>query len=183
MKLNKILFCVMAVAFVFMAQSALPADVAKIGIVNAQRVLMTSKAGKQAQAKINEAGKKMEAELKKKGKEIEDLKNRLQREAMVLSKEVRDNREREIRIKINDLKSSQVKYRRELQNMEKNLLGTLRKEILKVANAIGKKEGYLMIIDRMGVLYAPQSLDITDKLIKEFNRTYAGGKTGKKKKK
>jgi hypothetical protein len=74
-----------------------------------------------AQAEINEAGKKMETELKKKGKEIEDLKNRLQREAMVLSKEVRDNREREIRIKINDLKSSQVNYRRELQNMEKKL--------------------------------------------------------------
>ncbi len=178
MKWNRIVICVTALAFFLVAQSALAADVAKIGIVNAQRVLMTSKAGKAAQAKINAAGKKMEAELKKKGKEIQDLKNRLQREAMVLSKEVRDNREREIRIKINDLKSSQVKYRQELQNMEKKLLGELRKEILKVANELGKKEGYLMIIDRMGVLYAPKKLDITDKLIKEFNRAYA-----KKKKK
>jgi len=173
MKLHKIIFLMAAVAFVFTAHSSPAADVAKIGIVNAQRVLMTSNAGNAAQAKINAAGKKMEAELKKKGKEIEDLKNRLQREAMVLSKEVRDNREREIRIKINDLKSSQVKYRRELQNMEKKLLGELRKEILKVANNMGKKEGYLLIIDRMGVLYAPKSLDITDKLIKEFNRAYA----------
>ena len=42
--------------------------------------------------------------------------------------------------------------------MEKELLGKLRQEILKVANDIGKKEGFLLIIDRLGVLYAPQSL-------------------------
>ena len=99
MNFNRILVCITVVMLFFMAQAAMAADVAKIGIINSQRVLMTSKAGKQAQSKINASGKKMEEELKKKGKEIEDLKSRLQREAMVLSKEVRDNREREIRIR------------------------------------------------------------------------------------
>ncbi len=179
MKLNRILTCITAIAFVLTAQTAMAADVAKIGIVNSQRVLMTSKAGKQAQAKISATGKKMETELKKKGKEIEYLKSRRPREARVLSKAGRDTREREVRIKINDLKSTQLKYRQQLQGMEKQLLGKLRQDILKVANEIGKKEGFLLIIDRLGVLYAPKSLDITDKLIKAFNKTYSGGTTGK----
>ncbi len=154
-------------------QAAVAADVAKIGVVNTQKVLMNSDAGKAIQNQINQTGQKMEADLKRKGKEIEDLKARLQREAMVLSKEVRDERERDIRIKINDLKSSQLKHRRSLQLLEKRLLSRMKKQIQDVAAKLGKKGGYLLIIDRAGVIYAPAALDITDRLIRQFNADYA----------
>lgn len=166
------------VLLLLMVQSAVAADVAKIGIVNTQRVLMNSDAGKAVQNQINQTGQKMEADLKRKGKEIENLKARLQREAMVLSKEVRDEREREIRIKINDLKASQLRHRRSLQLLEKRLLNSMKKQIQNVATQLGKKGGYLLIIDRAGVIYAPKALDITDQLVRQFNADYA--KTHKK---
>ena len=87
--------------------SAYAADVAKIGVINFQRILGASSAGKYAQAEINKRGKKMESDLKKKEAEIEVIKKRLEREALVMSKEMREEKEREIRININDFKIMQ----------------------------------------------------------------------------
>jgi outer membrane protein len=52
------------------------ADVAKIGVVEFQRLFENSDAGKEIKAEITTQGKKMEAELKEKGAEIEELKKR-----------------------------------------------------------------------------------------------------------
>ncbi|MGB5985757.1 MAG: OmpH family outer membrane protein [Desulfobacterales bacterium] len=156
------------------AASGYGADVAKIGIIDSQKVLMDSDAGKEVQAQINTSGKEMEGKLKELGAEIEELKQKLERESMVMTKELRDEKEREIRIKINDFKVQQNKYRQELQGLEKEHLGRIRKEILEIAQEIGKKGNYLMIMENVGVLYSPSSIDITDELIKKYNAAYKG---------
>jgi len=163
----------MAVLIILLpATSAFSADVAKIGVIDSQRILMESNAGKEVQAKINAAGKEMEAKLKELGGEIEELKKKLERESMVMTKELRDEKEREIRIKINDFKAQQKKYRQELQALEKEHLTRLRKEILEVAQEIGKKGNYLLVIENVGVLYSPSSIDVTDEMIKQYNAAF-----------
>ena len=149
------------------------ADVAKIGVANLQRVLETSNAGKSAQEQIKKQKDQMEQELKQKGGEIEELRKQLERESMVMSKEKREEKEREIRIKLNDFKSLQKRYRTQLQNLEKKLVSALLKEVSTLVEEIGKKEGYLLIINNTGVMYSPGSIDITDRLIKELNAGYA----------
>ena len=133
----------------------------------------TSDAGKAAQAQIKKQKEKMEADLKAKGTEIEQISQRLEREAMVMSKESREKKEREARIKLNDFKTLQKKYRSSLQALEKKLVTELRDDTIALVDEIGKKEGYLLIITRVGVLYSPNSIDITDQLIKRLNDRYA----------
>jgi len=145
------------------------ADVAKIGVANLQRVLETSNAGKSAQEEIKQLKDKMEQELKQKGGEIEELRKQFERDSMVMGKEKRAEKEREVRIKINDFKSLEKRYRTELQRLEKRLVNTLLKEVSTLVKEIGKKEGYLLIINNAGVMYSPSSIDITDRLIKELN--------------
>ena len=157
----------------FWIGSADAAAVAKIGIVDLQRVLETSDSGKTAQAEIKTQKDKMEGQLKTKGAEIEELRKRLERESMVMSREKREEKEREGRIKLNDFKLLQKKYRSELKDLEKKLVNQLRKEVLSLVEAIGKKEGYLLIIDNFSVMYSPSSIDITDQLIKELNARHA----------
>ena len=152
--------------------SAVAADVAKIGTVDIQRIMSTSEQGKAAKAQIKAQSDKMTLELKEKGAEIEDLKKQIERESMVMSKEKREEKEREFRIKLNDLKSLEKRYRGELQSMEKKLAGEIRKDVFKLVEEIGKKEGYLLIINNFNIMYAPTSIDITDKLIKELNARY-----------
>ncbi len=156
----------------FWLNSTNAADVAKIGIVDIQRIMSTSGPGKSAQAQIKEQSDKMTQALKEKGDEIEELKKQIERESMVMSTEKREEKEREFRIKINDLKSLEKRYRGELQALEKKLVNDMRKELYAMAEEIGKKEGYLLIINNFDVIYAPASIDITDQLIKQLNAAH-----------
>ena len=169
----KMIFCLVCIAIFFQFDLSLAADVAKIGVVDLQRVMETSNAGKAAQAQIKTQKDKMETDLKGKGAEIEQIRQRLEREAMVMSKESREEKEREARIKLNDFKTLQKKFRNDLQQLEKKLVTELRDDTISLVDEIGKKEGYLLIITRVGVLYSPNSIDITDHLIKLLNELYA----------
>jgi len=158
------------------------ADVAKIGIIDFQRVLETSDAGKTAQARINERGKKMETDLKTKGAEIEELRRKLEREALVMSKEMREEKERQIRININDLKAMQAKYINEFKAKETQLIQGIQEEVFKLVENIGDKEGFLLILEKReaGVVYGPNTIDLTDRIIQLYNAEYAQrGETGK----
>jgi outer membrane protein len=155
--------------FIFFGSSALAADVAKIGIIDLQKVLQTSDPGKTIQSELKKEKEKMETDLKQKGSEIEEISKRLERESMVMSKEMREEKEREQRIKINDFKTLQKKYRTELQKMEAQLVNQLKEDVNTIVEDIGKKEGYLLIINKFGILYSPGSIDITDQLIKRLN--------------
>lgn len=152
---------------IFFILTANAAEVNRIGIVDFQRILETSEAGKVAQAEIKSEGQKMETDLKDKGDEIEELRKRLEREALVMDKAMRDEKEREYRIKVNDFKTLEKKYRDDFQVLNQRLVGRLQKEVFRLVESIGKTEGYLLILEKReaGVLYAPKTVEITDQLI------------------
>jgi len=174
MRTCKVAFVTTVICFCLLA-SSYGADVAKIGIVDFQRILKTSSAGKKATDEINKRGKKIEADLKKRGEEIEASKNKLEREALVMSREMREEREREIRIKINDIKSLEKRYRSEMRELEQRIVGQIQEEVLKIINEMGKKEGFLLILEKReaGVMYSPNTIDITDRLIQKYNASFA----------
>jgi outer membrane protein len=155
--------------FVFCTNSLFAANVAKIGVIDLQRVLETSNAGKAIQADLKKQKEKMESDLKQKGTEIEKIRKRLERESMVMSKEMREEKQREHRIKINDFKTLQKKYRADLQKMEAQLMNQLQIDLKGLVETMGKKGGYLMIINKYSVLYSPGSIDVTNDLIKKLN--------------
>ncbi len=165
-------FLIFCLSFLGCGQAA-AADIAKIGVVDLQRTLETCEPGKSAQAEIKKNMDSMGEDLKIKGAEIEQLRMQLEREAMVMSKEKREEKEREFRIKLNDLKSLEKRYRSDMQNLNQKLITGLRDEVLTLVEEIGKKEGYLLIIDNRTVMYAPASIDITDQIIKLMNEKYA----------
>ena len=73
MRNKKWILVLVCVAFFGLPDFSLAADVAKIGIVDLQRVMETSDAGKSAQAQIKKQKDKMETDLKAKGAEIEQI--------------------------------------------------------------------------------------------------------------
>ena len=182
MRIFKITFVTMVFSVCFFAASSYGADVAKIGVVNFQKILEKSDAGKKATAEINKRGKEMEASLKAKGEEIDATKKKLEREALVMSKEMREQKEREIRININDFKTLKNKYMADFKQHEARLVRDIQKEVLEIVTEMGKKEGFLVIFEKReaGVLYSPDTIDITDRLIQKYNAIFSK-KTSKKK--
>ena len=170
-----------SIIFLFFITVSYGADIEKIGVVDFQRILEISSAGKSAQAEIKSQGEKTEADLKKKGAELEELKKRLEREVLVMSSEMREEKEREFRIKINDFKSLEKKYKETFKELNNRLVNRIKKDVFDLIEEIGKKEGYMLILEKMeaGVLYSPDAIDITDKLIPLYNEKVAKEKNKK----
>lgn len=164
----------LAAVLLFSTGVVLAADVAKIGVIDFQRILETSEAGKAAQTEINAEGLKMEKDLEAKGKEIEALEKKLERESMVMSKEVQEEKKREIRIKINDIKGLQRKYVEISKRLEARIVSRIQKDVFKLVKDMGKAGGYLMILEKRagGVIYSPSTIDVTDELIKMYNKEF-----------
>jgi len=167
-----VVFIILAIVGV-VAAPGFAADVAKIGVVDIQKILMTSAAGKVAKAEINKKAREMEGKLNEKKAEIQKLQESLERESLVMSKEKRDEKEREIRIKVNDIKSLKNKYEKDLKILEGRVIQQIQKEFESIAQEMGKEQGYLLIITNPVVIYAPNSIDITDELIQKYNEAFS----------
>ena len=59
-------------------------------------------------------------------------------------------------------------------------MGQIRKDVDKLVKELGKKEGFLLILERKeaGVIYMPSTIDITDKVIKQYNVVWVKQKKG-----
>ena len=182
MRRYKLIIISVLALFFTMNSYGICADVAKIGILDGQRVLETSDAGQAARNQIKKRYSRMEEELKKRNAEFEEQKNQFERNAMVMSQEKREQSQRDLQIKKMDLQQMSKKYTGELKQMEQKLLSKINDDVKKIVQEIGKTEGYLVIIDRAAVPYYPTSIDITDKLIKKYNAQYAKGQKKSSKK-
>ena len=176
MRSTKAMFATgIAVLLLLSGGPASSADPVKIGVVDLQKILETSNSGKAAQNELKVQRDKMQADMKQRGSEIQEIESRMQREAMVMSKETREEKEREHRIKVSDFQALQRKYQTDLQEVERKLMGKLQAEITSLVSDIAKKDGYLLVISNIGVIYSLPSIDITERLIQELN-----AKSGKK---
>ena len=167
--------CVFAVICLFIA--AVPvsgAEAGKIGIIDFQKLLLESDAGKAIQAEIQRKGRSMESDLRKLGDEIESMMEQLQRGAMVMSPERREQQQRELEIRRYDFQAMQQKYQYEFREMEAMLVEQFRDEVFAIAETLGKQEGYILIIERNAAIYFPSTIDLTDKVIQVYNEQFGG---------
>ncbi len=178
MQQRTLVSAIVVMAALVFAPAAFGADVAKIGLVDFQQIFNTSLAGKKAQAEISKRGESYESELKNRGEQIEEERSKLEREALVMSAEMREQKERDFRIMVNDFKMLQKKRMTEFKEYEQQMITRIKNEVLTIVEKIGKKDGYLLILDKRGggVLYAPGALDITDSVIQLYNEQFE--KTG-----
>jgi outer membrane protein len=151
------------------------ADVAKIGLVDIQKILSTSDAGKVTNEKWMAKVRELDEDLKTRGAAIEEENARYQREAAVMSQEARSEKERELKIKALDFQDLEKKYKADINAYQQTLMSQFRVDIMAVVDEMGKKEGYLLILEKResGVVYAPSTIDITDKVIQEYDDAFA----------
>lgn len=157
-----------------LASPAFGADAGRIGIVDFQRILTDSDAGKAIQARIREEGRYMEAELMKAGETIESLMQQLERDSMVMSPESREKQQRELETRRREFHSMRQKYQSEFREIEIDLVEKLREDVFAIAESIGKREGYLLIIEKSAAVYYPGTIDITDRIIQAYNERFDG---------
>ena len=158
--------------------AALAADVAKIGVINFEKILNDSSAGKVSQKQLKEKWTQLQKKLNDEKKSVEDFSLAIERESLVLSPEKKRAKQRELEDRVNDLKRMNADFTEEFQILQNKRMNEIQKDVFEIVNEMGKKQGFLLIVERKvgGVLYAPEQVDITDEVIKLYN-----AKTAKKK--
>lgn len=165
------IFLSLVICFFGLGGMVYGAEVQKIGVIDLQKIIDKSNAGKQSSVEIKGQGKKMKGILEKKGAEIEELRKTLGQKALVISNEAREAKEQDLRAKIQDFRSLERRYQDVLRELNVNLSRKITKDVFEIVEREGKAGGYSLIIDRRvgGVVYAPNAIDITDKVIEEYN--------------
>jgi outer membrane protein len=154
------------------------ADVAKIAIVDSQKVLEKSLLGKKMKNELEKIRANYAADLEAKGKEIQKLQNEVKRlsssekTSSVANREEFDKKSRMLKIKIYDIKQLDEKYENDFRKEEIKRFKSTTKIIQEISDEIGKKEGYLLIKNKRGVAYFTEDIDITDKVIKLLDSRY-----------
>ena len=168
---HRILWMGLVLAVVMgMAAVAGAADV-RIAVIDFQRILDDSRAGKAAQETINQQGRQMEAELKAKGDALEQMKEQLQKDSLVMSQETREEKEREFRIQINEFRESQQEFAKKAREMQMRAMGKIRQDIDTLAKAYAEEKGFTLMIEKQeaGVIYVPAQLDVTNEIIRRYD--------------
>jgi outer membrane protein len=144
----------------------------KIGYVDLQKALNLSVAGKAAKEKIKAKVQSYDAEVQSRQGELKKLKEDLEKQAMLLSEEARNAKERDYQQKVKDYQRFTKDIQETLQQTDADFTRKILETLLKVVQTVGKSTGYTMILEKTesSIVYADESTDITDEVIKAFDK-------------
>lgn len=158
--------------------NAASAEALKVGLVELQKAVFESDAGKRARADFDSLVKSKQASIEEKGKSIEKLRADMEKQAAVISPDAKKAKIEEIERLERDFQRLVADSQAEIKKKEGELLGEIYKELRDVISKIGQEDGLSLILEynEGGVLYSNKSLDITDRVIKRYNEAKASKK-------
>ena len=172
MKRNFLLSAVIIILILFVYDSALGQNPARIGVVDLQRCLDESNEGKKAFEILKGKKEALQKQLDEKQKELLELGKELEKQSMMLSMDAQEDRKRVIERKTRELEYFFKDLNEEMKKAQGKEQERIFEELAKVIEKIGSEENYTLIIeDRAGaVLYRDNSINITDKVIRVYNQ-------------
>jgi outer membrane protein len=155
------------------------AEVVKLGFFDKQAIVDRSEMGKNGLATIKAEMQPIYEKLEASRQEIKELKEEFKKKEPIWSDEVKKTKYFEIVSMEKRLEQDVEQANRSLSKRERELLTPLQSKVLAIVAKIGKEGGYTMIfeIPGAGIWYAPDSLNLTDKIIQELNTASSSGKT------
>ncbi len=168
MKKFLISMAVAALALPALAQSSAPMRVA---VIDVNKVLATSAAGKTASVKLKQLQDSKLAQGQKMDEEIKALDNEINTKKISLSEEKLADMQKQLSDKKIAMQRFAQDADRELGEARDRVMQDLNTKIMPVVDQIGKEMGLAAIFNKFesGLIYASEAIDITDVVIKRFN--------------
>ncbi len=150
----------------------------KIGYVDIQKAIDVSDAGRDAKARFSKEVQERQEEINKKQDELKRLKDELDKKGAILKEEVKKEKEREFLQKQREFQQFVVDSDKELRKRESQLTGEIVKELRVIIKEYAKDKHYNYVFEKMegGIIYAPDDDDLTDDIIKIYNKRYRASK-------
>ena len=136
----------------------------KIGYVNSQRVIAESPQAKRVSKALEKEflprKKKIEADQKK----LRKLEENHSRDSSVMSEAERGKLEKQIIAKRRNIKRSAEELKEDINLRQNEVFSKLQRQILETIQAFGKEEGFDLLLPRNVLIYAADSIDVTDQI-------------------
>lgn len=164
---------------VLLAQGVAPlhaGEVIRVGVMDQQMVIERTKAGKLALEEVKGYSMTRQKIIQADEQELKDLEQSLQDPNLKLADQARQEKEEQLRGKMEAFQRRLQEFNREVQQKQREMVVEYAQKIAAAAQAVGQKEGYTAILDKGNealiriVLYHQPALDVTDSVIKEFDR-------------
>jgi outer membrane protein len=150
-----------------------PTGGSRIGVVDPQKVLNDTEAGKKARDSLNTFMKNRQALVELEEKELKRMEDDLMKQGSVLSPNAKREREEQFRQRAMQFQQKVNELNREVQEKQKEVLESFRAKVEKVSAKVAQQLGMQVIIEkgRGGTtIYSDAGLDISDKVVDEINK-------------
>jgi len=170
-----ILAAILALAF---GQTAIAAEV-KIGVLEPQKVLDSTKNGKKIKDSLQEYVKSRQKIIDLEEEELKKMEEDLVKQSAVLSADAKKEKEETFRKRMMEYQRKVGTLNQEVQNKKKEVLEEFNKSLEQIVKSIADKEKLSLVVEKGDngagalIIYSHPSLDITDRVIKEIDK---GGK-------
>jgi outer membrane protein len=143
----------------------------KIGIVDLQKALNESSAGKKAKEQFKVEFDRMQDSLKREKDQLDRVKEELDKKSVVLKEDQRKSMAEDFERKRLSLRRKLEDSDAELRKKDAELTGDILKELAVVIQEIGVRDGYTVILENSSsaVLYGSKTIDLTDEVIRGFD--------------
>jgi outer membrane protein len=143
----------------------------KLGFVDVRKAIEDTKAGKKVKSDLDADFKKREKDLQKRADDVKKMQADYEKKSLVLSDEAKAKKQNELQEEMMKYNQEVQKNTADLRKKEQDLMEPIFKKMQDVINDIAKKENYTLIIqNRENILYAAQEIDLTDRVVKEFEK-------------
>lgn len=165
-----------AVLVAAMVQTAYASESVKIGVMDQQSVMERSKTGKAAMENVKAYSETRQKIIDENERELEDLKQALSDPNSKLTETAKREKQEQFQNKLEAYEKRLQDFNREIQQKHRDMVAEYSKKISEAAQAVAQKGGYLAVLDKGSdslfriVLYHQAALDVTDLVVKEFDR-------------
>ena len=146
-----------------LASSAVPQQ-PKIGVIDIEKTLSDTPAGKRAAASFQKTQKTKQDELDKKKKEFLTANQDFEKQKSVLKPDVLQKKKEELEKQYAELGKLAATLERDLAVENAKLTQDLLKQAEPIIKDIAKSEGVTLIMDARDVVWSDPTMDLTDKL-------------------
>jgi outer membrane protein len=153
-------------------------DSTKIGVIDLQKCLEESREGKKVSEILKKKKAVLQTQLDKKQKELLELRKEFEKQAMMLSMDAQEDKRKTIERKTRELEYLLKDLNEEMARAQEREKRRIFKELGDIIQKIGSAEGFTLIMEKRagGLLYFTEAIDLTVKIIAEYDQTKAGSK-------
>lgn len=147
----------------------------KVGVINAQRLLNETNAGKRAKDILASFSKNRQALMESEERDLRRMEEDFARQASILSPTAKREREEQFRRRMQEYQQKAAELNREVQEKQKDVLEGFRDKVESVVAKVAKGLGVQVVIDKSkggATIYHEDGLDISNQVIEAFNREY-----------